>query len=100
MQPNMKMLQQMQNRLLKMQEELAATTVEGTAGGGAVRVEVNGMRAVQAVKIAPEAVDPNDVEMLEDMILAAITEAMTKAEEMANSKMGSITGGLNIPGLM
>ena len=100
MQPNMKMLQQMQNRLLKMQEELAATTVEGTAGGGAVRVEVNGMRAVQAVKIAPEAVDPNDVEMLEDMILAAITEGMKKAEELASSKMGAITGGLNIPGLM
>ncbi|HET9017051.1 MAG TPA: YbaB/EbfC family nucleoid-associated protein [Thermomicrobiaceae bacterium] len=100
MQPNMKMLQQMQNRLLKMQEELANTTVEGTAGGGAVRVAVNGMRAVQGVKIAPEAVDPNDVEMLEDMILAAISEAMTKAEELANSKMGAITGGLNIPGLM
>ncbi len=100
MQPNMKMLQQMQNRLLKMQEELANTTVEGTAGGGAVRVEANGMRAVTAVKIAPEAVDPNEVEMLEDMILAAITEAMKKAEELASSKMGAITGGLNIPGLI
>lgn len=99
MQPNMKMLQQMQNRMMKMQQELEETTVEGTAGGGAVRVTVNGLRAVQAVKIDPEAVDPEDISLLEDMILAAIQEAMTSAEDLASQKMGAITGGLNIPGL-
>lgn len=100
MQPNRKMIQQMQNQLLKMQEELAQTVVEGTAGGGAVRVEVNGMRQVQAVHIDPDAVDPEDIGLLEDMILAAINEAMTRAEEAAAQKMGALTGGLGIPGLM
>jgi DNA-binding YbaB/EbfC family protein len=99
MQPNMKMLQQMQNRMAKMQQELEETTVEGTAGGGAVRVTVNGLRAVQSVKIDPEAVDPSDISMLEDMILAAIQEAMKSAEDLAAQKMGALTGGLNIPGL-
>ncbi|MGA7673039.1 MAG: YbaB/EbfC family nucleoid-associated protein [Nitrolancea sp.] len=100
MQPNMKMLQQMQNRIQKMQQELEETTVEGTAGGGAVRVAVNGLRTVQSVKIDPDAVDPKDIEMLEDMVLAAIQEAMKSAEDLASQKMGAITGGINIPGLM
>ena len=100
MQPNMKMLQQMQNRIQKMQQELEETTVEGTAGGGAVRITVNGLRNVQAVKIDPDAFDPQDIEMLEDMVLAAIQEAMKTAEELAANKMGAITGGINIPGLM
>jgi DNA-binding YbaB/EbfC family protein len=100
MQPNMKMLQQMQNRIQKMQQELEETTVEGTAGGGAVVVAVNGLRAVQSVKINPEAVDPSDIEMLEDMVLAAIQEAMKTAEDLAANKMAAITGGINIPGLM
>jgi hypothetical protein len=100
MQPNMKMLQQMQNRIQKMQQELEETIVEGTAGGGAVRVSVNGLRNVQAVKIDPEAFDPQDVGMLEDMVLAAIQEAMKTAEDMAANKMAAITGGINIPGLM
>ncbi|MDI3339671.1 MAG: YbaB/EbfC family nucleoid-associated protein [Sphaerobacter sp.] len=100
MQPNMKMLQQMQNRLLKMQQELEETTVEGSAGGGAVRVVVNGTRAVKSVSIDPEAVDPNDIEILEDMVLTAINDAMSKAEQLAAEKMGAITGGLRIPGLM
>lgn len=100
MQPNMKMIQQMQNRMMKMQEELEQTNVEGTAGGGAVRVTVNGLRNVLAVKIDPDAVDPEDIELLEDMILSAINEAMKNAEELAAEKMGAITGGLKIPGLM
>ena len=100
MQPNMKMLQQMQQRIVKMQEELENTSVEGTAGGGAVTVTVNGLRAVQSVKISKDAVDPDDVEMLEDMILTAIQEAMNSAEDLAQKKMGAITGGINIPGLM
>ena len=99
MQPNMKMLQQMQNRIQKMQQELEETIVEGTAGGGAVRVSVNGLRNVQAVKIDPEAFDAQDVEMLEDMVLAAIQEAMKTAEDLAADKMAAITGGINIPGL-
>jgi DNA-binding YbaB/EbfC family protein len=100
MQPNMKMLQQMQNRIQKMQQELEETMVEGTAGGGAVRVTVNGLRTVQSVKIDPDAVDPSDIEMLEDMVLAAIQEAMKSAEDLAANKMAAITGGINIPGLM
>jgi DNA-binding YbaB/EbfC family protein len=99
-QPNMRMLQQMQNRIQKIQEELGETLVEGTAGGGMVTVQVNGLKAVHSVKIAPEAVDPADVELLEDSILAAITDAMNKAEELAADKMSAVTGGMRIPGLM
>jgi DNA-binding YbaB/EbfC family protein len=96
----MRMLQQMQNRIQKIQEELGETLVEGTAGGGMVTVQVNGLKAVQSVKIAPDAVDPDDVELLEDSILAAITDAMNKAEELAADKMSAVTGGMRIPGLM
>lgn len=96
-QPNMKMLQQMQARLMKVQEELGETIIEGTAGGGAVTVQVTGLRAVKGIKINPDAVDTEDIEMLEDTILAAIQEAMTKAEELAQQKMG--LGGMNVPGL-
>lgn len=100
MQPNMRMLQQMQNRIQKIQEELGETVVEGTAGGGMVTVQVSGLKAVVGVKIAPEAIDPDDVEMLEDTILAAINDAMEKAEELAADKMSAVTGGIRIPGLM
>jgi nucleoid-associated protein EbfC len=99
MQPNMKMMQQMQARLEKIQQELEETNVEGTAGGGAVRVTVSGLRTVKSIKIDPEAVDPEDMEILEDMILAAINEAMNNAEALSQEKMGALTGGLNIPGL-
>jgi nucleoid-associated protein EbfC len=98
-QPNMRMIQQMQNRIAKIQEELGETIVEGTAGGGMVTVQVNGLKAVQGVKIQPDAVDPEDVEMLEDLIVAAINDAMNNAETLASDKMSAITGGLNIPGL-
>lgn len=100
MQPNMRMLQQMQNRIQKIQEELGETTVEGTAGGGMVTVQVTGLKSVVGVKIAPEALDPDDAEMLEDTILAAINDAMDKAEELAADKMSAVTGGIKIPGLM
>ena len=99
MQPNMKMIQQMQNRLAKIQQELEETTVEGTAGGGAIRVEVTGQRTLRGIKIDPSAVDPEDVELLEDMVTAAIQDAMTKASALAEDKMGAITGGIKIPGL-
>ncbi|HEY8445745.1 MAG TPA: YbaB/EbfC family nucleoid-associated protein [Thermomicrobiales bacterium] len=94
---NMKMLQQMQNRVLKIQEELANTVVEGSAGGGVVTVQVNGQREFKGIKIDPSAVDPNDVEMLEDMITAAINDAMEKARALGEEKLGALTGGLGLP---
>ncbi|MDP9366981.1 MAG: YbaB/EbfC family nucleoid-associated protein [Chloroflexota bacterium] len=98
-QPNMKMIQQMQNRLAKIQQELEETIVEGTAGGGVVTAQVTGSRAFHGIKIDPSAVDPEDVEMLEDLISAAIKDAMDKAATMAEEKMSVLTGGLKIPGL-
>ncbi|WP_019535729.1 YbaB/EbfC family nucleoid-associated protein [Paenibacillus ginsengihumi] len=99
MQQMMKQVKKMQEQMLKTQEELAAKTVEGSAGGGVVTVTVNGAKKVTAVVIKPEAVDPDDVEMLQDLVLTAINDAMTKAEEMAGKEMSKLTGGLNIPGL-
>ena len=92
-------IQQMQKQMMKAQEELGQTNVEGTAGGGAVTVTMNGHREVQGVTIAPEVVDPEDVEMLQDLILAAISDASKKGSALAESKMGGFTGGMNIPGL-
>lgn len=97
---NMKMVQQMQNRLLKVQQELGEAIVEGTAGGGVVTARVSGQREFQSIKIDPSAVDPDDVEMLEDLITAAVKDAMDKATAMSEEKMSAITGGMNIPGLM
>ncbi|MFC1945762.1 YbaB/EbfC family nucleoid-associated protein [Chloroflexota bacterium] len=95
----MKQAQQLQARLAKAQEELADITVEAGAGGGAVTVTANGKQQVLSVKISPEVVSPDDVEMLEDMVLAAVSEALNKAQEAAQAHLASITGGLNIPGL-
>ena len=92
--------QQMQQRLVKAQEELENETVEATAGGGAVTVVISGKQKVHSVKIDPAAVDPQDVGMLEDLVLAAVNEAMDKAQELAAKRMEAITGGMNIPGLM
>lgn len=92
-------LQQMQSRLMKAQEELATTEVEGTAGGGAVKVVMNGHRELKGLTIAPEAVDPDDVETLQEMIVAAFNDAARKAQELSEAKLGGLTGGLNIPGL-
>ena len=100
MSANMKMIQQMQNRLAKIQEELAETIVEGTAGGGVVTAKVTGGREFEGIKIDPSAVDPEDVEMLEDLITAAIQDAMTKAGTLAEERMSVLTGGMKIPGLM
>lgn len=97
---NMKMIQQMQNRLEKIQTELAQMEIEGTAGGGVVTARVSGQREFLGVKIDPSAVDPEDVEMLEDLINAAIKDAMTKASTTAEEKMSALTGGMKIPGLM
>ncbi|CAA9549944.1 MAG: Nucleoid-associated protein YaaK [uncultured Thermomicrobiales bacterium] len=97
--PNMKMIQQMQNRLAKIQDELAETVVEGTAGGGVVTALVTGAKAFRQIKIDPSAVDPEDVELLEDLITAAIQDAMAKAEALSEEKMSALTGGLKIPGM-
>ena len=91
--------QQMQQRLAKVQQELEHETVEASAGGGAVTVVVNGKQQFQSIKIDPAAVDPRDVAMLEDLVLAAINEAMDKVQQLAAGRMGAITGGMNIPGL-
>ncbi|KAA9004629.1 YbaB/EbfC family nucleoid-associated protein [Paenibacillus spiritus] len=95
----MKQVKKMQEQMLKAQEELGSKTVEGTSGGGVVTVEVNGHKKVLSIQIKPEAVDPEDVEMLQDLVMTAVNDALTKAEELANSDMGKFTGGMKIPGL-
>ncbi|PAB57017.1 YbaB/EbfC family nucleoid-associated protein [Anaeromicrobium sediminis] len=95
----MKQVQKMQKEMEKMQSELEEKEVEASAGGSAVTVKVNGKKEILDVVIKPEVVDPDDIEMLQDLILAATNEALRKADEMMNSEMGKVTGGLNIPGL-
>jgi DNA-binding YbaB/EbfC family protein len=96
----MKILQQaqeMQGRFQKIQEELQRITVSGSAGGGMVTVEANGQGAVQRVKIDPSVVNPADVEMLEDLVLVAVSEAQKKAQAQAQQELGKLTGGLPLP---
>ena len=95
----MKQVKKMQEQMMKAQEELKEKTVEGKAGGGVITVVVNGHKEVKDVKIKPEAVDPDDVEMLQDLILAAVNDAMKQVDEINNKEMGKLTGGMNIPGL-
>ncbi|MDF2926036.1 MAG: YbaB/EbfC family nucleoid-associated protein [Paenibacillaceae bacterium] len=95
----MKQVKKMQEQMLKAQEELATKTLEGTAGGGVVTVTVNGHKKVTNVVIKPEAVDPEDVEMLQDLVLTAVNDALNQADELANKDMGKFTGGMKIPGL-
>lgn len=89
--------QQMQSKMQEMQEELAQRTVMGSAGGGMVTVEADGKGAVRKVKIDPAAVNPADVEMLEDLIVVAVADAQKKAGELAQAEMGKLAGGLNLP---
>lgn len=96
---SVKQLQQMQQRMLKMQEDLAKETVDVSAGGGAITIVITGNQVVQSIKIDPDAVDPNDVAMLEDLIVAAVNEAIAKSQELAAKRMGAVTGNLRIPGL-
>ena len=96
----MKQVQDMQKQMVKAQEELTTLEVEASAGGGMVTVKVSGDLKINSIKIDPGAVDPDDVEMLEDMVLAAVNEALRSAQELASSKMSGVTGGMNIPGLM
>jgi hypothetical protein len=96
----MKQAQQLQSKMLKMQEEMAEKTVETSAGGGMVKVVANGKQQILSIQIEKEVVDPEDVEMLQDLILSAVNEALTKSQEMVASEMSKLTGGLNIPGIM
>ena len=91
--------QQMQAQMAKIQEELAEARTEATAGGGVVKVTIIGGSKVESIEIAPEVVDPEDIEMLQDLVMAAVNEAMDTAQSDAAKKMSAITGGLNIPGL-
>lgn len=91
--------QKMQEEMEKVQEELEQQTVEATSGGGAVTVVVNGKKELQSIKIKPEAVDPDDVETLEDLVLVAVNDAIRQADDMMTEGMSEVTGGLNIPGL-
>ena len=95
----MKQAQKLQTKMLKLQEELAEKTVETTAGGGMVKVVANGKQQIVSLQIEKEVVDPEDVEMLQDLILAAVNDALTKSQEMVSTEMSKLTGGLNIPGL-
>jgi DNA-binding YbaB/EbfC family protein len=95
----MKQAKKMQERMVELQEELATKSVEATAGGGMVSVTVNGKFEILSLKIEKEVVNPDDVEMLQDLIVAAVNEGIRKAQEMAASEMGKITGGMQIPGL-
>ena len=96
----LKQAQQLQKNMLKMQEELESQTVEATSGGGVVKAVVSGKMKLESLTIDPDAVSPDDVEMLQDLVLAAVNEGIDKAQEMASSRMNSLTGGMNIPGLM
>ena len=96
----MQQAQQAAQQMQSAQEELASELVEGSAGGGMVTVTMTGARDIQSVKISPDVVDPDDVEMLEDLIVAALQDASAKAEELSADKLGNLgLGGLNIPGL-
>ncbi len=96
----MKQAQKLQSKMLKMQEELAGRTVEASAGGGMVKVVANGRQQIVAIAIDREVVDPEDVDMLQDLVLAAVNDALAKSQEMVSSEMGKLTGGMNIPGLL
>lgn len=99
----MKQAQQFQTKMAKLQEELGERTIEATAGGGMVTAVANGRQEILSVQIDPEVVDPEDVDMLQDLILAAVNDALTRAKNMVNEEMGKLTQGMglpNIPGLM
>lgn len=95
----MRQAQELQAKLAKAQQELAETTIEVSSGGGAVRVTINGQQEIKSIKISPEAVNPQDVELLEDLVMAAVNEAMAKSKELAAERLSKLTGGLKIPGL-
>jgi DNA-binding YbaB/EbfC family protein len=95
----MKQAQKLQSKMLQMQEELAERTVEASAGGGMVKVVANGKQQIVSIQIEKEVVDPEDVDMLQDLVQAAVNDALARSQEMVNSEMSKLTGGLSIPGL-
>ena len=95
----LKQAQKMQEEMERIQQETEEENIEATSGGGAVKVVVNGKKELVEIKLDPDAVDPEDVETLEDLIMAAVNEAVKKAEDMMEERMGAITGGMSIPGL-
>ena len=101
--PNMgkllKQAQQMQAKMSQIQEELGQKTIEATAGGGMVKVTANGNQEIVSIQIDPEVIDPDDIEMLQDLIMAAINDAIKRAKDMMNEEMGKLTKGLNLPGM-
>lgn len=98
MQNMMKQMQKMQKKMAEAQEELGEKKVEGTAGGGMVTVAITGHKEIVEVNIKPEVVDPDDIEMLQDLVLAATNDALKKVDEMTNQTMGQFTKGMNLPG--
>ena len=99
MRRQMKQMQGLQATLAKAQEELADKTIEASSGGGAVTVVMTGQQKIRSIKISPEVVDPDEVEMLEDLVTAAVSEAVEKSQAMASDHLGGLTGGLGLPGL-
>jgi len=97
---NLRQIQELQAKMIKAQEELSKTNVEVTAGGGAIKIVINGHQQFQSISISPEVVNPEDVDFLQDLVLAACNEAVQKSQEMAAANMSKLTGGLKIPGLM
>lgn len=95
----MKQAKKLQAKMLRMQEELADKTVEATAGGGMIKAVANGRQQILSIQIEKEVVDPDDIEMLQDLILAAVNDALTKSQEMVSGEMSKLTGGLKIPGM-
>lgn len=95
----LKQMQKLQAEMVRLQEELGERTAEATAGGGVVRAVANGKQELVSIEIRPEAVDPDDVEMLQDLVLTAVNEALRKSRDMVAQEMGKLTGGLGIPGL-
>ena len=95
----MKHAQQMQQEMMRVQQELATKTVEASSGGGMVTVVVNGRQELVSISIEPSVVDPDDVEMLQDLIMAAVNEGLAKSQDMIKEEMAKVTGGLSIPGL-
>jgi DNA-binding YbaB/EbfC family protein len=92
--------QELQAKLAKAQEELGEMTTEVSSGGGVLKVVIDGHQKIRSITISPEVIDPEDVEMLEDMVLAAVNEAITKSQELAANQLNSLTGGMKIPGIM
>ena len=96
----MKQAQQLQNKMEKLQEEMADKTIEASAGGGMIKAVANGRQQIVSVSIEKEVVDPEDVEMLQDLIVAAINDALAQSQQMVSEEMNKLTGGMNIPGMM